>query len=114
MLPRKYRLPLKTEFERIKKEGKLFPGKFFGLLIAPGPATRFAFIVSKKVHHRATKRNRSRRLLVEAIRAIIPKIKPGFDHVFLVKSTIVGQELPAVKAEVEKILLDEKNYSFFN
>jgi ribonuclease P protein component len=111
MLPKQYRLPLRTEFKRIKKNGRLFSGKFFSLLIAPQPQTsRFAFIISKKIHQKATKRNKARRLLVEAVRSILPQIKPGFDFVFLVKKTIVGKELSEIKKEVKKIFKNEKIY----
>ncbi len=138
MLPKQYRLPLRTEFKRIKKEGKLFPGRFFSLLVShqpplgpslgARPATprteprgeasyqppRLAFIISKKIHKKAIKRNRVRRLLVEAVRGILPKIKPGFDFVFLVKKTILEKKLLEIKNEVEKFFGNEKIYSFFD
>lgn len=120
MLPKQYRLPLRTEFKRIKKEGKLFPGRFFSLLVShQPPATnyqppRLAFIISKKIHKKAIKRNRVRRLLVEAVRGILPKIKPGFDFVFLVKKTILEKKLLEIKNEVEKFFGNEKIYSFFD
>lgn len=118
MLPKQYRLPLRTEFKRIKKEGKLFSGKFFSLLVNKQPAgnrpSRFAFIISKKIHKKAIKRNRVRRLLVEAVRGILPKIKPGFDFVFLVKKTILEKKLSEIKNEVEKFFGNEKIYSFFD
>lgn len=117
MLPKQYRLPLRTEFKRIKKEGKLFQGKLFSLLVSrqgsvdKDQRSRFGFIISTKIHKKAVKRNRGRRLLVEAVRSILPQIKPGFDFVFLVKKQIVNQNLPEIKKEVEKIFSDEKIYS---
>ena len=129
MLPKQYRLPLRTEFKRIKKEGKLFPGRFFSLLVSHQPQAiprteprgeasyqppRLAFIISKKIHKKAIKRNRVRRLLVEAVRGILPKIKPGFDFVFLVKKTILEKKLSEIKNEVEKFFDNEKIYSFFD
>lgn len=119
MLPKQYRLSLKTELSRIKKEGKVIWGKLFNLLVANQPqatnnqlpVSRFAFVISKKVHKRAVKRNRVRRLLVEAIRSNLGKIKPGFDFVFLVKKEIIGQELPVIKDQVEKIFRHEEFFS---
>lgn len=110
MLPKQNRLSLKTEFNRIKKRGKLFQGKLFSLLVTDqrqktkdqGP--KFAFIISKKIHKRATKRNRARRLLSEAIRFFLPKIKEGVDGVFLAKKPIIGKEFVEVKTEAEEIL----------
>lgn len=116
MLPRQYRLPLRTEFKRIKKEGRIIQGRFFSLLICPQlPITncqllpsRFAFIVSKKISPLASRRNRIRRLLSEAIYSFLSKIKPGFDFVFLIKKTIIGKNLVEIKREVESLLINEK------
>jgi ribonuclease P protein component len=105
MLPKQHRLPLRKEFNRLKKEGKLFQDKFFSLLVARGqlPESRFAFIVSKKIHKRAVKRNKVRRLLAESVQAFLPKIKSGIDAVFLTKKTINDKSFDQIKKEVEKI-----------
>lgn len=122
MLPKQYRLPLKTEFTRVKKVGRVFAGQFFGLLVAPQlPETknnfsrlsagqaRIAFIVSKKIHLKAFRRNRVRRLMREAVRALLPNFRPGWDFVFLAKRTILDKTLKEIKAEIERIL-NEKIY----
>lgn len=120
MLPKQYRLPLRTELTRIKKGNRIFPGNFFGLLVAPQlpeakdhfpcpPArqARIGFIVSKKIHLKANRRNRVRRLMREAARALLAKFRPGWDFVFLAKRTILGRTLREIKAEVERILNEE-------
>jgi len=106
MLPKQYRLPLKIEFKRIKKEGKLFQGRFFSLLVAKQqfPVARFAFIVSKKIHNKAVKRNRFRRLLIESVRFFLPQIKSGVDGVFLTKKAIIDRDFGEIKNEMEKTL----------
>jgi ribonuclease P protein component len=105
MLPKQHRFPLRLEFNRLRKEGKLFQGKLFSLLISHSKRqpSRFAFIVSTKIHKKATKRNRAKRLLREAVRSLLPKIKPGFDGVFLAKKAIIDNKLIEVKKETEKI-----------
>ncbi len=106
MLPKIHRLPLRTEFKKLKLEGCLVRGNFFSLLIRKrnnGLPSRIAFIVSKKVHTQSTKRNRVRRLLSEAVYSLLPKYKNNFDAVFLVRQTIIGQELPEIINEVEKV-----------
>jgi len=106
MLPRKHRFPLRTELTRVQEEGELFQGRLFSLLVAKGEKakpSRFAFIISTKIHKRAVRRNRARRLLIEAIRSLLPKINPGFDCVFLAKKAIVGKELPEIKKETERL-----------
>ena len=84
----------------------MFSDRLFGLLLTRQPQagpTRFGMIVSNKIHRKAVKRNQIRRLLSEAIWLSLPQVKTGFDGVFLVKKSIVGQDFAAIKIEVEKI-----------
>lgn len=103
MLPKKFRL---QKFEEIKKKGKLFQFPLFGGLVLPQKEknnSRFAFVVSSKISKKATERNRAKRLLSEAVRSFLPKIKSGFDVVFFAKKLIVGKEFVEIKNEVERI-----------
>lgn len=102
MLPQKHRLFLRKELHRIQKEGKVYQFTFFGLLMvkSDSPISRFAFIVSNKIHKRATKRNRIKRLLRESIRSLLPKINPGFEVVFLTKKGILGKDFQTVQSAV--------------
>lgn len=59
---------------------------------------RFAIVVSKKVHKSAVGRNRIRRRFYEAIRAQIPKIRPGMDIVLIV---ISGEALAMPYKDIE-------------
>ncbi len=104
MLSRKNRLPLRTELHRIQKEGKIYHSPFFGLLIAENQldVARFGLIVSKKIHKKAVKRNRVKRLLRESVRLLLPKLKPGFDVVFLTKRKVLGEDFQAVSSAVKK------------
>ncbi|HUS52021.1 MAG TPA: ribonuclease P protein component [Candidatus Bathyarchaeia archaeon] len=106
MLPKKHRLPLRTDLVEIKKKGKLFQGELFSLLVAKtdkSKPARFSFIISTKIHKRAVKRNQARRLLIEAIRSFLPQVKPGFDALFLAKKKLVGKKLKEVSLEVENL-----------
>jgi ribonuclease P protein component len=106
MLPKKNRLSLKTEFNRLKKEGKIFQGKFFGLLVAKNQGStppRFAFIVSNKIHKKANKRNKVKRLLREATRDFLLQVKPGTEGVFLAKKTILEASYPQIKQEIDDL-----------
>ena len=89
-LKREYRLRGKKEFDKIKKEGRLVQNPFFSLLILEkqedGP--KFGFIVSKKIDKRAVVRNRIRRLLAEACRQILPKMRKDVKIAFLPKQSL--------------------------
>ena len=107
MLSSSNRLPLKTEFRRIKSKGKLFPGRFFGLLlVSTGSQSvpRFTSIISKKVDNKAVKRNQLRRVLVESLRPLLVQIKPGTEGVFLVKKSLANQDQETVRTEISRVL----------
>lgn len=108
MLPQPHRLPLRTELRQVKKEGRLFQSKLFGLLLSPSTKnqTRFAFIISTKVHKKAVKRNRAKRLLTSVLKELLPQIKPGFNGVFLAKKTLIEADFKEIKKEM--VLLLEK------
>jgi len=98
-----------------KKEGKIYHSPFFGLLVNKRSEikdqrleSRFGLIVSKKVHKRAVKRNRVKRLLRESVRLLLPKVKPGFDAVFLTKKKILEEEK---KKREEELALEEERIS---
>lgn len=63
--------------------------------------SRFAIVVSKKVHKSAVGRNRIRRRFYEAVRAQIPAMKPGVNAVIIVVS---GEALALPFQEIEKML----------
>ena len=107
MLPKKFRLQDFGEIEKVKKEGKLFQNPLFGLLVLKrkdnGPS-RFAFIVSLKISKKSTKRNKAKRLLSEALKGFLPKIKKGFDLVFLGKKAIIDKSFWEIKKQLELVL----------
>lgn len=107
MLPRKHRLPLRTELNRVKKRGVLVQGKLFSLLVSrqfkKAQPSRFGFIISTKIHKKAVKRNRARRLLSEAISSLFPEMKDDFDAVFLAKKKIIEANSKEIKKEVKRL-----------
>lgn len=107
MLPKSYRLPLKTEFKRLKKDGQMLQAKFFGLLLLKSDSlknvSRFAVIVSNKIDKKAVQRNKIRRLIAEALWSLHSEIKNGAEGVFLVKKTITTASPEEIKKEIENL-----------
>lgn len=65
---------------------------------------RFAIIVSSKVDKRATRRNRMKRLVREALQDLLPFITKGFCAVFVVRS-----RLPDTEEEVRELIHNTLN-----
>lgn len=106
MLPSQNKLPLSSELERIQKEGKVFQGRLFGLIVSPrekGSSSRFAFIVSTKVAKKANVRNRAKRLLREATRKNLELVKKPIDGIFLAKKSLAGKTYAEVEEDVVRI-----------
>ncbi len=105
MLPKKFRLAKRSDLEKVKKTGQNYADRLCGILITKSGLdnSRFAFIVSNKISPKATERNQIKRVLREVVRKEIPKIKPGFDVLFLAKRSILGQELSVIQREIQNV-----------
>jgi len=105
MLPSKNRLTKKPDFEKVKAEGELLSGRFFGILYTPNrlDLSRFGFIVSTRISKKAVLRNRAKRLLREVARFLLPKTKGGFDVLFLAKKETTGASQAQILKEAKEL-----------
>lgn len=85
MLLRQNRIKKKDDIERIFKKGKSFKEGFLLLKTLKNDlnASRFGFVVSKKISKKANVRNKIKRRLREIIRLEIKSLKPGTDNLFV-------------------------------
>ncbi len=97
------------QFERVKREGRVWPGRLMLLngALNGQDRVRCGFIAGKKVGG-AVERNRARRLLREALRAKLARIKPGWDLVLIARAPIIEVKLDAVSKEMDDLLLRGK------
>lgn len=81
MLKRQHRLTSRFEFNITRKYGDYYKGKFFHIyFLKPknykGP-TKVGIVISTKVHKKAVKRNRIKRVFREVVRKNFEKIDKG-------------------------------------
>jgi ribonuclease P protein component len=84
VLPRELRLTERHRFQAVYRRGRSWANAdmVVHVLGRPGSGTQFGFVVGKKLGG-AVQRNRVRRLLREACRALVPGVPPGVDVVIV-------------------------------
>ena len=94
-----------SDFSRVYKQGKSRGSRFAVILYKRNGLkfTRTAFVASKKVGN-SVKRNRSRRLMRAAFKAVEPNIKNGYDIIFVARAAINGCREPEVERQLKKTL----------
>lgn len=91
MLKKKYRLRKTKDFERVYKKGKGAKVGFLAIKFTENNLenSRFGIIVSRKVANKATRRNKIKRRIREAIRKHLEEIKPGYDIIIFAQPSII-------------------------
>ena len=85
-MQKKYRLKNGRVFSYLRTKGQSSANKMLVLVHAPSKyPLRVGFIVSKKVDNRAVIRNKVRRRLREAFRALIPYIKDNVNYIVIAR-----------------------------
>lgn len=114
MLPKQYRLKKRSAFKATYKvKNSTHTGGvtlFAGLLKKENEyPTKVGFVVSKKVHKRAVKRNRLKRLMRESYRLLLKENKLGNSQkymslIFVGSEKALGKNFSNIKSSIEKLL----------
>lgn len=108
---------LKTsrQFERVRRVGRTWASGSVVLNAAPNGQDniRFGFITGKKIGN-AVARNRARRLIREAVRLRLTRLKLGWDLVWIARASIAEADFAAVASAVDEVLNRGKLFASVN
>ncbi len=123
MLPKQYRLKKRSAFQATYKVKNsthsggvtLFAGKLKTVIKQDNegsiftPPTKVGFVVSKKVHKRAVKRNRLKRLMRESYRLLLKDGNLGNSQkyvslIFVGSGRALGKDFDYIKTNIKKML----------
>ena len=112
MLPKHYRLKKRNAFNTTYKTGITYHKDgitlFCGKKKTNEIPTKIGFVVSKKIHKRAVRRNRIKRLMRESVRLYI-KNNESFDSsymslVFVASSKLLDKSFSEVNYSINKLM----------
>jgi len=106
MLPAHARLAQSRGFRLVYSRGRSYVSDLIVVYVLPRPAgsrVRFGFSVGKKVG-RAVQRNRAKRLMREAARALLPRISAVCDIVIVARRDISSASLSDIRAALDVLL----------
>lgn len=106
MLPKENRLKKKKDFEKVAGKGRAAAGGFLVLKFVENglDISRVGFVVSKKISNKAVIRNKVKRRLRSAIRALLPQLRQGYDLVFFSRPSIESKDFQEIKEAVDELL----------
>jgi ribonuclease P protein component len=105
-MKRAYRLRRPDQFQRVRRTGRSWSTPLLTLNAAESRrrVSRCGFVVGKRVG-KAVDRNRARRRVREAVRLVYERILPGWDLVFVLRSSDLATiEFPQLQALIEQLL----------
>ena len=117
MLPKQYRLKNRSAFKATYKvKNSSHKGGvtlFAGILKKEDTLTKVGFVVSKKVHKRAVKRNRLKRLMRESYRLLLKENNLGNSQkylslIFVGTEKALGKNFAEIDSAIKKLIKDIK------
>ena len=102
---REYRLRRNSDFQQVRQNGKFYASPIMVLAFLRNELdySRFGFVVSNRLG-KAVQRNKIKRRMREAARLRFPRIKPGFDLVFVARQPIRRASYAQIEQSLEYLL----------
>ena len=105
-MQKKYRLKNGRVFSYLRNKGQSSANKMLVLVHAPSKyPLKVGFIVSKKVDNRAVVRNKVRRRLREAFRALIPYIKDNENYIVIAREICKDADFEALAGSLFHLMV---------
>lgn len=113
MLPKQYRLKNRSAFKATYRVKNSFHKGgitlFIGILKKDDSPTKVGFVVSKKVHKRAVKRNRLKRLMRESYRLLLKENNLGntqkyLSLIFVGTEKALGKNFNEIDSAIKKLV----------
>jgi ribonuclease P protein component len=103
-MQRQYRLHQTRNFERLRQEGHVYRHPLLVVNVAPNHLAhnRYGFITSRQLG-KAVVRNRTRRLMREAVRQLHPHLNSGFDMVLIARPRLAQLPFDDVYEAVQEM-----------
>ncbi len=94
MLKKQNRLTKRTDINRVHTKGTAFFTKLFVMKFIRNELdySRFAIVISSKVHKHAVARNRARRVMHGMLESTLAMIKPGYDIIFILSPRCFSED----------------------
>lgn len=104
-MQRHFRLRRNEDFGRLRRDGRSYRHSFLTLSVVKNGLAhnRYGFITGKYLGNAVT-RNRVRRLLRESVRSLHPRLRAGFDLVFIARPPVIGQPFAAVERIINELI----------
>ena len=104
-MKRRFRLTSTKDFKRVRRLGKSYAHPLIVLVALPNGVgtSRFGVSAGRSVGN-AVQRNRAKRLIREAVRPLVPNVRPGWDVLFLARYALAEAEFLQAQGAVNLLL----------
>jgi ribonuclease P protein component len=102
---RNFRLTQSTDFKRVRRFGKSYAHPLVVLIVSPNNEGRTLIgVTAGQSVGNAVQRNRAKRLLREAMRIFLSKLKPGWNIILVSRKPILEAKLPEIQICLQQLL----------
>jgi ribonuclease P protein component len=102
---RKFRLTRSEDFKRVRRSGKSYAHPLLVLIVQAGDEGQLHVgVAASRGIGTAVQRNRAKRLLREAVRALIPSLATGWDILLIARPPLLSCKMSEVRETLLTLL----------